>query len=110
MSWASAPGERFEVYGDQEIGVRRKIGSNINPSVALMFICHAMPSVASISYRDRAGCISTRTSTQGGVIMFRGHCIKSYSTTQGIIALSLGEAEFHGVVKAASIALGHRSM
>ena len=38
------------------------------------------------------------------------HCIKSWSSTQAIIALSSGEAEYYGVVKAASVALGARSM
>ena len=57
-----------------------------------------------------AGCLKTRKSTQGGVCKFGGHCIRSWSSTQSIIALSSGEAEFYGVVKAASIALGHRSM
>ena len=38
------------------------------------------------------------------------HCIKSWSSTQAIIALSSGEAEFYGVVKAASVGLGCRSM
>ena len=38
------------------------------------------------------------------------HCIKTWSSTQAIIALSSGEAEYYGVVKAASVALGARSM
>ena len=42
--------------------------------------------------------------------MFGNHCIKSWSTTQGIIALSSGEAEYCGVVKAASVALGTRAL
>ena len=35
-----------------------------------------------------------------------GHCIKSWSTTQSIVSLSSGEAEFYGIVKGASIGLG----
>ena len=43
--------------------------------------------------------------------MFYGkHCIRSYSSTQAIIALSSGEAEYYGCVKAASVALGMRAM
>ena len=38
------------------------------------------------------------------------HCIKTWSSTQAIIALSSGEAEYYGVVKAASVALGARSL
>ena len=40
-----------------------------------------------------AGCIATRKSTQGGAILFGQHCVKTWSSTQGVIALSSGEAE-----------------
>ena len=59
---------------------------------------------------DWAGCRTTRKSTQGGIVFYGKHCIKSYSSTQAIIALSSGEAEYYGCVKAASIALGIRAM
>ena len=36
--------------------------------------------------------------------------IKTWSATQAVISLSSGEAEFYGVVRAAGIALGHRSL
>ena len=42
--------------------------------------------------------------------MFGNHIIKSWSTTQTTIALSSGEAEYYGMVKGASIALGIQSM
>ena len=42
--------------------------------------------------------------------MLGKHLIKSWSTTQGPISLSSGEAEFYGVVKASSIALGYQAM
>ena len=38
--------------------------------------------------------------------MIGSHCIKTYSSTQDIIALSSGEAEFYGIVKAGSHGLG----
>jgi hypothetical protein len=38
--------------------------------------------------------------------MMGGHCVKNYSSTQQIIALSSGEAEFYGIVKAESYGLG----
>ena len=38
------------------------------------------------------------------------HCIKTWSSTQGITATSSGEAEYYGIVKAASIGLGIKSM
>ena len=38
------------------------------------------------------------------------HVIKSRSTNQSVVALSSGEAEYYGLVKAASVALGIRSI
>ena len=38
------------------------------------------------------------------------HTVKGWSTTQGIIALSSGEAEYYGVVKAISTGLGFVGM
>jgi hypothetical protein len=44
-----------------------------------------------------AGCKRIRRSTSGGVVMIGSHCVKTYSSTQDIIALSSGEAEFYGM-------------
>ena len=38
--------------------------------------------------------------------MIGKHPIKSWATTQGVIALSSGEAEFYSIVKGASISMG----
>ena len=38
------------------------------------------------------------------------HLVKAWSTTQGVLALSSGEAEYYGMVKGASIAIGFRNM
>ena len=59
---------------------------------------------------DHAGCTSTRKSTSGGVVMLGNHLVKSWSSTQSVIALSSGEAEYYGLVKGASIGIGIRSM
>ena len=59
---------------------------------------------------DYAGCRKTRKSTSGGVLMLGSHQVKGWSTTQGVIALSSGEAEYYGMVKRGSIGLGMRSM
>jgi len=59
---------------------------------------------------DFAGCVRTRKSTSGGVAMFGNHMVKSWCSTQAIVALSSGEAEYYGIVKGASIGLGLRSM
>ena len=59
---------------------------------------------------DYAGCKKTRKSTSGGVVMWGEHIIKSWSTTQSVIALSSGEAEYYGMVKGASVGLGIQSV
>ena len=48
---------------------------------------------------DWAGCRRTRKSTSGGIIMMGGHCIKSWSSTQGPLALSSAEAEYYSMVE-----------
>ena len=42
--------------------------------------------------------------------MFGGHCLKTYASTQPLIALSVGEAEFYGIVRAGSTGLGIQSL
>ena len=41
---------------------------------------------------DHAGCLDTRKSTSGGVVMLGTHCIKTWSTNQQVVATSSGEA------------------
>ena len=57
-----------------------------------------------------AGCRITRKSTSGGVLMLGNHMIKSWSSTQANVTLSSGEAEYYGLVKGASVAIGVKSM
>ena len=59
---------------------------------------------------DHAGCKETRKSTTGGVIMLGAHAVKGWSVTQGVIALSSGEAEFYGIVKGSSVGMGVQSV
>ena len=59
---------------------------------------------------DFAGCKITRKSTSGGLLLFGNHVMKGWSTTQNSVALSSGEAEYYGLVKGASYALGFQSM
>ena len=51
---------------------------------------------------DWAGDKSTRKSTSGGVMMMGMHMIKSWSSTQQVLALSSGEAELYALLKGAS--------
>jgi len=55
---------------------------------------------------DYAGCRRTRRSTNGGMAMLGGHLLKSWSTTQTVVALSSGEAEYYGVAKGACEGIG----
>ena len=55
---------------------------------------------------DYAGCKATRRSTNGGMIMLGSHMVKSWATTQTVVALSSGEAEYYGVAKGACEGLG----
>ena len=59
---------------------------------------------------DWAGCIKTRRSTSGGVAMLGGIALKTWSSTQKTVALSVGEAEYIALVKAATEAIGIRSL
>ena len=49
---------------------------------------------------DWGGNHDDRRSTSGGVVMLGGHCIKTWSSTQGPVALSSAEAEFYAMVDA----------
>ena len=59
---------------------------------------------------DFAGCERTRKSTSGGIVVHGAHVIKTWSVNQAVIALSSGEAEYYGLVKAASVAIGMKSL
>ena len=59
---------------------------------------------------DWAGDKTTRKSTSGGIAFLGGHCIKSWSSNQTIIALSSAEAELYALLKGASQTLGLKSM
>ena len=58
---------------------------------------------------DWGGCHRTRKSTNGVCAMRGTRSIKTWSSTQGIIALSSGEAEYYGITKAGVVSLGIRS-
>ena len=66
------------------------------------------PETLATAYADSdwAGDKVSRKSTSGGLLMIGGHLIKSWSSTQPVIALSSGEAELYALVKAASQAKG----
>ena len=59
---------------------------------------------------DFAGCGRTRKSTSGGAIRMGSHVLRTWSSTQAVISMSSGEAEFYALLKAASLGLGARSL
>ena len=52
----------------------------------------------------------SRRSTSGGMLVVGGVVVKSWSSTQGSVALSSGEAEYYACVKVAAEALGVQSL
>ena len=58
---------------------------------------------------DWAGCATTRRSTNGGALMWNGTCLKTWSTTQTVVALSSGEAEYYAAVKGCAEGLAVQS-
>jgi hypothetical protein len=57
-------------------------------------------------YSDWANDESTRRSTSGGIIFHGDHILCHWAKTQSTIALSSGEAELNGLVKAISEVIG----
>ena len=66
----------------------------------------AQTTVTAYSDADWAGCRKTRKSTTGGCIKLGAHCIKAWSKTQALIALSSGESELHASLKASAETMG----
>ena len=66
--------------------------------------------VVTYSDADWAGCRTTRKSTTGGCIKIGDHCVKGWSKTQTLVALSSGESEPYASLKASAETLGILSM
>lgn len=97
---------------EEDIAALKRLARYVKqyPRVAFKFKFQSPPSKIRVySDSNYAGCLKTRKSTQGGIVMLGNHCIKTYSSTQSIIAISSAEAEFYGIVKAASVGLGIQS-
>ena len=59
---------------------------------------------------DWAGDKKSRKSTSGGIVMWGGGMIKSWSKSQSVVATSSGEAELYALSKAVAEGLGIRSL
>ena len=66
--------------------------------------------VTTFTDSDGAGDRSRRKSTSGGVVCLGHHVIKSWSSTQQLVALSSGKAELYALIKGASQTRGIISM
>ena len=66
----------------------------------------AQTTVTTYSDADWAGCRKTRKSTTGECIKLGAHCIKAWSKTQALIALSSGESEPYASLKASAETMG----
>ena len=55
---------------------------------------------------DWAGDRITRKSTSGGMLLIGNHLVKSWSSSQPVVALSSGEAELYALIKTATQAKG----
>ena len=82
------------------------------PRVVQVFKPQCKPSALFIvaSDTDHAGCLRTRKGTSGTILLHGDHCLKATSSTHTYPALSSGEDEYYGVVKAASTGLGAVAM
>jgi len=56
-----------------------------------------------------AGCLRSRKSTVGGVLLWGGQFVRAWSKTMAVLALSSGESELAAVVKGAAEGLGLQS-
>ena len=52
----------------------------------------------------------SRKSTSGGCVKLGSHVIKSWASTQAVVALSSGEAEYYAILKGVSVARGTQAM
>ena len=81
------------------------------PRVIVKFKYQVMPEVVDAwTDTDFAGCMKTRKSTSGGMILLGSHIVKGWSSTQNLVALSSGEADCYGLVEGASNAMGVKSV
>ena len=92
--WMAAPTE-------QGLVALKRLGRYLEhqPRVVYKYRWQTASQIECYSDTDWAGCPRTRKSTSGGCVMIGGHLIKSWSSTQGPISLSSGEAEFYGDCK-----------
>ena len=81
------------------------------PRLVMMYPWQALSDTLKVyTDADHAGCLRTRKSTSGGVVMWGPALLKAWSRTQTLIALSSGESELAAVTKAAAESMGIQSV
>ena len=55
---------------------------------------------------DYAGCNRARRLTSGGSVTLGTHVIKTWSSTQTVVSLLVGEAKYYGRVKGSTMGIG----
>jgi hypothetical protein len=103
--WMSAP--TASAWNALKRLVRYLVGL---PRLVFRYADQAIDAVDAYADTDWAGCARTRKSTSGGCVMLGAHALKTWSSTQSSVALSSGEAEFNGVIRAAGMGLGYQSL
>ena len=88
------------------------IGSWHRLKKAVRFLIGRRRVVWEFAWQEEPGCVCvfadsdwggdriTRKSTSGGAVMLGHHCLRTWSSTQGAIALSSAEAEFYALIGA----------
>ncbi len=90
-------------------GLLKRIGRYLKacPRLVQLFCWQNQPGqIDTYVDSDWAGCKVSCKSTSGGSSMIGKHTIMTWSTTQGVTALSSGEAELYAMVKGSAITLG----
>ena len=59
---------------------------------------------------DWAGCALTRRSTSGGLMKLRTHSLKTWSSTQAVVAMSSAETELYALTEGATRGVGTKTM
>ena len=78
--------------------------SGERPRVASMFASQQMPDAVTVHVdTDRAGCLVTRRPTKVEVAMFGEHCLRIWSVSQQMRALSSSEAVYYSMTRSAGV-------
>ena len=104
---------KMKAPNDADVKDLKRLGRYLvgKPRVVCTYEPQRTPKVIKVyTDSDHAGCLLTRKSTTGFVVMMGQHCIKHGSNLQSTIALSSGESEFYALVRASAIGLSIKAL